>query len=191
MSVSLSAEMSRRALSTLWRCRVSIALPGWAKPSWLASSCLCPRPPTDRLDRVTLGSHGVDEPHDQRLRGSSSPTKKVVAARRISTSSRRLPVLGLQSLDLGQLLGGRTVAFSAVDLGLDHPPAHRLLADTELLARSRRSRQRRILPEGRRPAAQRGPSTLHRSSWAWCSSFQLRKMRHQTWGASPSHGRNS
>jgi hypothetical protein len=32
--------------------------------------------PADRLDCVTLRSHGVDEAHDQRLRGSSSPTKK-------------------------------------------------------------------------------------------------------------------
>jgi hypothetical protein len=42
--------------------------------------------PTDRLDRMPLGAHLIDEPGDHRLRGSSSPTKKVVAARRISTS---------------------------------------------------------------------------------------------------------
>src|SRR5215216_853022 len=42
----------------------------------------------DRLDRIALSLQGVDESHDQRFRGSSSPAKKVVAARRISTSSR-------------------------------------------------------------------------------------------------------
>src|SRR5215218_979811 len=47
--------------------------------------------PTGRLDCMTIGSHGVDETHDQRLRGSSSPTKKTVAAFKIalSSSSRR------------------------------------------------------------------------------------------------------
>jgi hypothetical protein len=33
-----------------------------------------------RLDRVTFAAHVVDERHDQRLRGSSSPAKKTVAA---------------------------------------------------------------------------------------------------------------
>src|SRR4029450_3814253 len=44
--------------------------------------------PAGRLDRVTSAAHVVDERHDQRLRGSSSPAKKTVAARRISLSSR-------------------------------------------------------------------------------------------------------
>src|SRR3546814_11281179 len=44
--------------------------------------------PADRLDPVALGPHGVDEPLDQRLRGSSSPAQKVVAPRRIPTPSR-------------------------------------------------------------------------------------------------------
>ena len=37
---------------------------------------------------MPLGAHLVDEAHHQRLRGSSSPAKKVVAAFRIATSSR-------------------------------------------------------------------------------------------------------
>ncbi|SHK45710.1 hypothetical protein SAMN04488576_1571, partial [Bacillus sp. cl25] len=44
--------------------------------------------PADRLDRVTLSSHRVDEAQHQWLRGSSSPTKKLVAAFKIATSSR-------------------------------------------------------------------------------------------------------
>src|SRR5699024_8663852 len=42
----------------------------------------------DRLDCVALGPHLVDEREDQRLRGSSSPAKKIEALRRISLSSR-------------------------------------------------------------------------------------------------------
>jgi len=78
--------------------------------------------------------------------------------------------LGLARLDLDQLLGGGAVSLAAVDLGLDHPATHRLLADTELLGHScRGGRQRGNSPTWsvtRRTA----PSTLHRSSWAWCSS---------------------
>src|SRR5699024_9133354 len=44
----------------------------------------------DRLDCVSLGAHLIDERAHQRLRGSSSPAKKVVAAFRIATSSRSL-----------------------------------------------------------------------------------------------------
>src|SRR5699024_1002628 len=43
----------------------------------------------DRLDCVALGPHLVDERAGQRLRGSSSPAKKIEARRRISLSSRR------------------------------------------------------------------------------------------------------
>lgn len=42
----------------------------------------------DRLDRVAFGPHLIDEPGDQRLRGSSSPAKKIEALRRISLASR-------------------------------------------------------------------------------------------------------
>jgi hypothetical protein len=44
--------------------------------------------PTDRLDRVPLGALVVDERDDQRLRGSSSPAKKIETAFKISLSSR-------------------------------------------------------------------------------------------------------
>lgn len=43
----------------------------------------------DRLDCMTLGAHLIDERARHRLRGSSSPAKKVVAAFKIATSSRR------------------------------------------------------------------------------------------------------
>ena len=36
--------------------------------------------------------------------------------------------LGLERLDLSQLLAGRALALPAIDLGLDHPATHRLLA---------------------------------------------------------------
>src|SRR5690606_18924792 len=42
----------------------------------------------DRLDCIPLGAHLIDEFHDHRLRGSSSPAKKVVAALSTATSSR-------------------------------------------------------------------------------------------------------
>jgi hypothetical protein len=52
--------------------------------------------PADRLDRVPLGALVVDEGDDQRLRGSSSPAKKIEAAFKISLSSRsrRFSALG-------------------------------------------------------------------------------------------------
>src|SRR5699024_356372 len=43
--------------------------------------------PTDRLDRMVFGPHLVDELADHRLRGSSSPAKKIEALRMISRSS--------------------------------------------------------------------------------------------------------
>src|SRR5699024_4122462 len=60
----------------------------------LVGSCgdlaaLLPQDPADRLDRMTFGVHLVDEAGHHRLRGSSSLAKKVVAAFRIATSSRR------------------------------------------------------------------------------------------------------
>ena len=42
----------------------------------------------DRLDCETLGSHLIDERDDQRLRGSSSPAKKIDAFRRIGGFKR-------------------------------------------------------------------------------------------------------
>src|SRR5690606_27123186 len=66
--------------------------------------------------------------------------------------------LGLERLDLSQLLAGRAGPLAAVDLGLEPPAAHGLPTDAELLAYRRRS--------GR----ELWPPALHRSSWAWCSS---------------------
>jgi len=54
--------------------------------------------------------------------------------------------LGLARLDLDQLLGGGAVSLAAVDLGLDHPATHRLLADTELLGHSCRGGRQRGVP---------------------------------------------
>ena len=58
------------------------------------------RPP----GRVTLDTHGVDEPHDHPLRGSNSPTKKDVAAFSTAPSLTQTPVPRLQPADLLQLL---------------------------------------------------------------------------------------
>ena len=44
---------------------------------------------TDRLDPVAVGTHLVDEPADQRRRGSSSLAKKTEAAFKISLASFR------------------------------------------------------------------------------------------------------
>jgi len=141
---------------------------------------------TDRLDRVALGAHLVDERHDQRPQGSSSPAKKIEALRRISLSSsnRRTFDLSCRISASSSLVAPRTL--TAVDLGLDHPAAHGLLPDT-LTARDRLSScsQRRVL----------GQMLEHQTHTALldlridllrhdCASFQLRKMRHETWGAS-------
>ena len=50
-----------------------------------------------RLDRTTLGPHLVDEAHDQRRRGSSSPAKKVAADRKIAFSSSSERTFALRS----------------------------------------------------------------------------------------------
>ena len=52
----------------------------------------------DRLDRMAFGAQLVDEPDDQRLRGSSSPAKKIEARRRISLSSSSLRTFAFRSL---------------------------------------------------------------------------------------------
>jgi len=65
-------------------------------PSDLAA--LLTQDPADRLDRVPLGALLVDEGDDQRLPGSSSPTKKDVAAFKIDTSSRSLRFSALRRL---------------------------------------------------------------------------------------------
>jgi hypothetical protein len=50
--------------------------------------------------------------------------------------------------DLGQLFAAQTLTVAAIDLRLQHPPPHGLLADANLLGhRLRRGRQRRILRE--------------------------------------------
>src|SRR5690606_18463697 len=61
-------------------------------------AALLAQDPADRLDRVVLGAQFVDERHDQRLRGSSSPAKKIEARRRISLSSSSRRTLAFSSL---------------------------------------------------------------------------------------------
>jgi hypothetical protein len=109
-------------------------------------AALLAQDPADRLDRVILGFYEVDEAHDQRVRGSSSPAKSCGPAQDLDALAQPT-VLGLERHYLGQLLARRTGTLPAVDLGLDHSPAHRLLADAELLGHGRRScRERGVLP---------------------------------------------
>src|SRR5699024_1834114 len=65
---------------------------GWPLPGSVGAcsdlQALLAQDAEDRLDCVTFGAHLVDEREDQRLRGSSSPAKKIEARRRISLSSR-------------------------------------------------------------------------------------------------------
>src|SRR5699024_1883895 len=67
---------------------------GWPLPGSVGAcsdlQALLAQDAEDRLDCVTFGAHLVDEREDQRLRGSSSPAKKIEARRRISLSSRNL-----------------------------------------------------------------------------------------------------
>ena len=67
--------------------------------------------------------------------------------------------LRLEFLDLSQFLLGGALALSTVDLGLNHPAAHRLLADA-LTSRDglRRGRKRRVTTAGApAPAARTAP----------------------------------
>lgn len=68
--------------------------PAWLFPGPVGArgdlAALLIRNSADRLDRVPGGALIVDERGDQRLRESSSPAKKVVAAFKIATSSRSL-----------------------------------------------------------------------------------------------------
>jgi hypothetical protein len=66
----------------------SRGLPGPGRPRGDRHALLA-QDPADRLDREAFASHGVDEPHDQRLRESSSPAKRIEAARRIEFASVR------------------------------------------------------------------------------------------------------
>jgi hypothetical protein len=80
------------------------------------------------LMSVTITSYVVDERHDQRLRESSSPAKKVVAERRISTFRRSRQFSASSRLNLSVLHRGETRPAAGVDVGLHDPAAHRLPA---------------------------------------------------------------
>jgi hypothetical protein len=86
----------------------------------------------DRLDPTPGGVLLIDETEDQRARGSSSRTKKTVAALRISLASRRSADLGLEPADLLQLLRRRAGPVTGVDLGLQDPLPQRLRTDAQL-----------------------------------------------------------
>lgn len=58
------------------------------------------------------------------------------------------PDLGLERLDLGQILTRRALALPAVYLGLDHPAAHGLSTDAELFGDRRRRSGQAVLRGG-------------------------------------------
>src|SRR5665811_974567 len=75
---------------------------------------------------------------------------------------------------------------TGVDLGLDHPPPHRLLPDTDLLGdRLRGSRQRRILTPMLAHQTHRSGLQLRINHLRHTAHPPgLKQERHQTWGAS-------
>ena len=93
--------------------------------------------PAGRLDRVTFCSHVVDERHDQRLRGSSSPAKKTVADLRISLSSRSFFTSALSRLISAWASLVTPGPGAGVDVGLDQPAPGGLTTHTDLLRHGR------------------------------------------------------
>lgn len=84
--------------------------------------------PADRLDRKTVGAHLIYERHDRRLRGSSSPAKKVVAAFRMATSSRNSLFSALSRLisaDSFEVVPERAPASTCAARPTDVPSPHR------------------------------------------------------------------
>ncbi len=85
------AWSTRTKSSALGSCPVAIGPRGDLAPLLAQDSA-------DRLDRVALGPQLGNEHHDQRLRGSSPPAKKIEALRRISLSSSSRRTLAFSSL---------------------------------------------------------------------------------------------
>ena len=94
----------------------------------------------DRLDRMTLGPLLVNEPVDQRRRGSSSPAKKFEAACRISLASFRSRTSHRSrfSSSNSPVVGP---SFWPADLGLQHPTAQRF-RDNIMLPRQSLARRK-------------------------------------------------
>ena len=113
--------------------------------AWGDRHALLAQDRADRLDPITSGPLLVDEPGDQRWRGSSSLAKKIEAAFKISLASRRSAFSLLQPLDLGQLLAAGTRPRAGVGLGLQHPLTQRLRPDPELGPERVRHRPRRAV----------------------------------------------
>ena len=113
--------------------------PGRERPVGLSPGSVGPRRdraavlgehPAGRLDGVALAAHVLDERHDQRLRGSSSPAKNIEAHRRISLSSRSRRFSAFNRFISAD---SSDVTVAGVDVGLDNPATHGLLPDPELI----------------------------------------------------------
>ena len=122
---------------------------------------------------MALAAHVVDERHDQRLQGLSSPAKKVEALRKISLSSRSRRFSAFNRLISADSLLEVPGRAPGVDLGLDHPAPHRLLAETKLIGDDLRDRGHRrivrlVLSEQRkRPILQGRVTLLSMCSSSW------------------------
>lgn len=142
--------------------------------------------PTERLDRVALGSHGVEEAHGQRLRGVEFPDEESRCPAENLRVFAQPTLLGLECLDLSQRLGRGALALTAVNLGLDHPAAYGLLADAQLLGHDSRSGRERgvlalvILDQPNSSGLQLFIDFLRHVA----HPSGLKQERHQTWGAS-------
>lgn len=69
---------------------------------------------------------GVEFPHEE--------TRRRLQDRHVFTEAL---VLRLEPFDLGVLDRGDAIAGAIVDIGLQHPPAHGLVADTDLAGHGR------------------------------------------------------
>lgn len=86
-------QATSRTASTTWASvivRAATTRPAWSscgRSARRSSSPALGQDPADRLDRVALAPHGVDEARGQRLRGLGSLTKKTVADFKIAMCS--------------------------------------------------------------------------------------------------------
>src|SRR5699024_10560770 len=96
------------------------------------------------------------------------------------------PVLGLEALDLGALLGADAGPGSGVDVGLHSPPPDRLLAQPQTSAHLvAAGRQRRVLTavlghHPQRPLLDRGIDLLRHTTIL----LDSKRRRRETWGGS-------
>ncbi len=111
--------------------------PGEVHIRWVRAAICRPalrRPRQIDSGPVPLGSHLLDELADHRLRGVELPRKEDRGPAHDLQVLGQSPVLGLESLNLGGLVGADAGACAGVDVGLHRPPPHGLFAQSQTAA---------------------------------------------------------